>query len=146
LNSNKIVGDDLWNIFFSIKTPYSNKATWVMHRSVISQVRQRGRQQPIFWNPTGLLGDSMINGYTGYDLRSTLHASEYAPSYVTTSGAYYAVFGNFGEYYWIARRSTMRIKKAMEKYMDTDQIGYFARAGMDGMPVLGEAFARGKMQ
>lgn len=69
--------------------------------------------------------------------------SRYAPSTFTT-GLYFGLLGDFS-FYWIADSLDLRIQRVNELYAATDQVGFFARAENDGMPVLAEAFVRGKL-
>lgn len=69
--------------------------------------------------------------------------SRYTPN-TLTAGLYFGLLGDFS-YYWIADSLDMRIQRVTELYAATDQVGFFARAENDGMPVLAEAFVRGKL-
>lgn len=69
--------------------------------------------------------------------------SRYAPN-TLTAGLYFGILGDMS-YYWIADSLDLRIQRVNELYAATDQVGFFARAEDDGMPVLAEAFVRGKL-
>jgi len=69
--------------------------------------------------------------------------SRYAPN-TLTAGLYFGILGDMS-YYWIADSLDLRIQRVTELYAATDQVGFFARAEDDGMPVLAEAFVRGKL-
>lgn len=69
--------------------------------------------------------------------------SRYAPN-TLTAGLYFGILGDMS-YYWIADSLDLRIQRVNELYAATDQVGFFARAENDGMPVLAEAFVRGKL-
>jgi HK97 family phage major capsid protein len=69
--------------------------------------------------------------------------SRYAPN-TFTAGLYFGILGDLS-YYWIADALDLRIQRVNELYAATDQVGFFARAEDDGMPVLAEAFVRGKL-
>lgn len=69
--------------------------------------------------------------------------SRYAPN-TLTAGLYFGLLGDLS-YYWIADSLDIRIERDESVYRLTDQVGFFARAENDGMPVLAEAFVRGKL-
>lgn len=109
------------------------------------------------FHPDSMLAISLIKDGEGqYMLRESVRAGEpdtlfkipialsrYAPNTLTT-GLYFAILGDLS-YYWIADSLDLRIQRANELYAATDQVGFFARAEDDGMPVLAEAFVRGKL-
>ena len=69
-----------------------------------------------------------------------IHASEYAPNTFTT-GLYVGIVGDWSQY-WIADALDMTVQRLVELYAATNQVGLIGRMESDGMPVLGEAFAR----
>jgi HK97 family phage major capsid protein len=54
---------------------------------------------------------------------------------------YVGIIGDFS-HYWIAESLGMTIRVLTELHYATNQIGYYIRSELDGMPVLEEAFAR----
>lgn len=131
--------DGLIECMFSLKGAYQANATWIMHRSAVKMARKLkdGNGQYI-WQPglTAVAGDTLLG--------RPLKMSEFAPS-TFTSGLYVGVLGDFN-YYWIADAiGTMQVQKLVELYAETNQDGFISRLESDGMPVLGEAFARVKL-
>jgi HK97 family phage major capsid protein len=72
------------------------------------------------------------------------YSSEYAPNTFTT-GQYVGILGDFGSGYWIADQQGLEVRRAEERYIETNQTGIFVRMSGDGMPVLEEAFVRVKL-
>jgi len=60
-----------------------------------------------------------------------------------TNGNYVGLLANWN-YYEIADALDMEVQVLVEKYADTNQIGYIGRLKTDGMPTLEEAFVRVK--
>lgn len=133
-----IAADDLITCKHELKAQYWPGARWVIHRTILKEIRQLkdGNGQYI-WNP-GLASDlpSSI-------LDIPYVVSEYAPDDSST-GLYVAIIGDFS-YYWIADALDIQIQVLKELYAEDNQTGYIIRKETDGMPVLGEAFRRLKM-
>ncbi len=90
-----------------------------------------------------MLRESVRSGEPDILLGIPVALSRYTPN-TLTSGLYFGMLGDFS-YYWIADSLDMRIERDESVYRLTDQVGFFARAENDGMPVLAEAFVRGKL-
>lgn len=90
-----------------------------------------------------MLRESLRAGEPDTLLNIPIALSRYAPN-TLTAGLYFGILGDMS-YYWIADSLDLRIKRVQELYAETDQVGFFARAEDDGMPVLAEAFVRGKL-
>ena len=132
------IADDLIGMKYNLKQPYlADKKTccWVMGRPIVKEVRTfKDSYGQYLWRP-GLAGSDPD---TILDI--PLNISEYAPTTKTT-GSYIAVLGNF-RYYAIADLRDWYIQRLVEKYADTNEIGFISRSFCDGSPVLGEAFTR----
>jgi HK97 family phage major capsid protein len=132
------IADDLIAMRYSIKQPYlmgTKTARWVMGRPIAQEVRTfKDSYGQYLWRP-GLAGNAPD---TILDI--PLCISEYAPV-VKTTGSYIAVLGDF-RYYAIADVKDWWIQRLVERYADTNEIGFISRSFCDGSPVLGEAFAR----
>jgi HK97 family phage major capsid protein len=90
-----------------------------------------------------MLRESMGHGEADTIFGIPVALSRYAPNTFTT-GLYFGILGDLS-YYWIADSLDLRIERDESVYRLTDQVGFFARAEDDGMPVLAEAFVRGKL-
>jgi HK97 family phage major capsid protein len=138
-NSTTAIGaDNLREVFYSLKSGYAARGTWVFSRKAVKQISQlKDGNGQYLWQEGIRAGDpATIQG------RPVL-VSEYMPDTFTT-GQYVGIFGDFS-YYWIADSLTMQMQALNELYAETGQIGYIGEMMLDGMPVLENAFARVKL-
>jgi HK97 family phage major capsid protein len=136
-----VVGDDLVNLKYSLKQSYMRGPglAWVLHRDLVKMIRKlkaSGTGEYI-WQPGLAAGDP------DRILDIPFYMSEYAPNTFTT-GLYVAVLGNL-KYYTIAEVNTLFIQRLVERYADTNEVGFIGRRWVDGAPILEEAFARLKL-
>lgn len=130
--------DGLKEAKWSLKPQYHAAARWVAHRDFAKQVdKLKDGEGRYIWQQSVLAGapDTVLN--------FPLHLSEFAPNTFTT-GQYVAVLGDMS-FYHIAEALGLDVQTLMELYAATNQVGYIGRVEVDGMPVLGEAFARVKL-
>ena len=133
-----ITADGLIDVKHNQKTQYWPRQRWILHRDAIKQVRKlKDGTGQYLWQP-GLAG-----GIPNTILDHVYMSSEYAPNTFTT-GLYVALLGDFS-FYWIADAMDLSIQRVVELYAEQDVTGFIARAEADGMPVLEEAFSRGKL-
>lgn len=133
-----ITADGLINALFSLKEQHMAAAEWLFHRDAVKAIRKlKDGNGQYLWAP-GLAG-----GQPSTILDKPYSMSEYAPNTFTT-GLYVGIVGNFS-FYWIADALDMTIQRLVELYAETNQVGLIGRLECDGMPVLGEAFARVKL-
>ncbi len=139
-------GDDLINLKYSLKAPYrqDKSCAWIVSRPFVKMARTlkvasagQGDNLQYIWQP------GLTEGAPDRILDIPYSESEYAPSTFTT-GLYVAVLGAF-RYYRIAQLRDMAIQRLVERYADTNQVGFIGRRWVDGSPVLEEAFARLKL-
>lgn len=134
----EVTSDGLINAQMSLKAAYRNRADWIFHRDGIKQIRKlKDGEGRYIWQP------SLTADEPDTLLGRPLHESEYAPNTFTT-GQYVGIFGDFS-YYWVADSMAMELQRLEELYAESNQVGFIARMELDGMPVLGEAFARVKL-
>lgn len=134
----KVTVDGLKNAKFGIRAPYRSRAQWVFHSDGIKMVSKlKDAEGRYLWQ------DAIREGEPDMLLGRPVNESEYAPN-TFTSGLYVGAFGDFS-FYGVADSLALRIKVLLEKYAGTGQIGYIADYEGDGMPLLGEAFARVKL-
>jgi len=130
--------DGLINAKYSLKAPYWNVASWIFHRDAMSQISKLKDG-----NGNYLWRESIRDGEPDSLLGRPIYMSEYAPNTFTT-GLYVGILGDFSKY-WIAETKTFMVKRLVELYAETNQIGFIGRQELDAMPVLAEAFARVKL-
>jgi HK97 family phage major capsid protein len=133
-----ITGDGLQAAKFSLKKQYRRRAEWIFHRDALSKIAQLkdGQGRYIFQPGLQLGSPDTLLGHP-------FNESEYAPNTFTT-GLYVGLFGDLS-FYWIVDSLAMEIQPLYELYAASNQVGFIARKETDGMPVLGEAFARVKL-
>lgn len=123
---------------YSLKSPYLKNAKWLFHRDGVKQIAQlKDTTNQYLWQPSKKEGEpDMVLGLPVF-------MSEYVPN-TFTSGQYVGVIGDFS-HYWIVDALDVQIQRLVELYAETNQTGFIGRKETDGMPVLGEAFARVKL-
>lgn len=134
-----MAADDFIDMKMKLKPGYRKNAVWVMNTEILKDVMKlKDSHGDYIWQkgfaegePDTILGIPVIE--------STL-----APTTKTT-GSYVAVLGDFSKY-WFTYVDQLEIQVLLEKYADTLQVGYLANILAGGAPVLGEAFARLKIQ
>lgn len=138
--------DNLIDMKYSLKQGYrSDKScAWIVSREFVKQARKLkvasttgGNDLEYIWQP-GLTG-----GQPDRILDIPYSESEYAPNTFTT-GLYVAVLGCF-RYYRIAQLADVMIQRLVERYADTNEVGFIGRRWVDGAPVNEEAFSRLKL-
>lgn len=130
--------DGLINAKYSVKGGYWKNAEWIFHRDAVKQIAKlKDGEGQYLWQPSKREGEpDMLLG-------KPFRMSEHAPNTFTT-GLYVGIYGDFS-YYWIADALDMQVQRLVELYAETNQTGFIGRLETDGMPVLGEAFARVKL-
>lgn len=135
-----ITVDNLKRVRGMLKSQYRNSPScrWVFHRDVVTEIALLKDD-----NNRYMLTDSIRDNEAEVLLGKPILESEYAPSTMTT-GLYVGAFADFS-HYWIADALDIQIKRLVELYAATDQVGFHVRSETDGMPVLEEAFVRVKL-
>jgi HK97 family phage major capsid protein len=130
--------DGLMNAKYSLKAGYWRNADWIFHRDGVKQIAKlKDGDGQYMWR------ESVRAGEPDTLMGRPVLMSEHAPNTFTT-GLYVGILGDFS-YYWIADAMDLSVQVLLELYAATHQNGYIARYEGDGMPVLGEAFARVKL-
>jgi HK97 family phage major capsid protein len=145
-NTTTAIGaDNLFEVKYSLKAGYLSDPScrWIFHRDAVKQIAKlKDTTNQYLWQP------GLAAGQPDRLLGIQVLQSEYAPNTFTT-GLYVGILGAF-RYYWTAYVGTengpdISIQRLVERYADTNEIGFISRAMIDGSPVLGEAFARVKL-
>ena len=127
--------DGLVSAKYALKGAYWAKARWMFHRDVVQAIAKlKDDNDQYIWR------ESVRTGEPDRILNMPIMMSEYAPS-TFTSGLYLGILADWSNY-WIADSTAMSVQRLSEHYAETHQIGFIGRMQLDGMPVLGEAFAR----
>lgn len=137
-SASAFTADGLKTMKYDLKSQYWGKARWIFHRDgveIIDKLKD-GNGQYILKPGLEAAGPDTLLGFP-------FHMSEYAPNTFTAS-QYVAILGDF-THYWIADALDVQVQRLVELYAETNETGYIGRAECDGMPVLEEAFVRGKL-
>ena len=130
-----VEADNLYEVYYSVKRRHRLNGSWLAHRNVIKAIRKlKDGEGRYLWEA------SIRAGEPDTILGRPVEESERSPSTFTT-GLYLGIFGDFSRYY-IADALDMTIRRLDELKAETFQKAFIARAKVDGMPVLEEAFAR----
>jgi HK97 family phage major capsid protein len=127
--------DCLTQAFYTLKSQYQSKATWIFHRTTVSMIRQmKDLYGQYIWQP------GLTAGEPDRILNRPFYMSEYCPNTYTT-GQYIGICGDFSKYE-IVDALDIEVQRLVELYALQNQVGFIARAECDGMPALAEAFVR----
>lgn len=135
--------DELINVKYSLKPQYlkSPSTAWLFHRDAVKAIRKlKDSNGQYIWAPGGIGQASLSVGQPDTILDLPFYMSEYAPN-TFTAALYVGILGDW-RFYWIADALDITVQRLVELYARTNQIGFIGRKETDGMPVLGEAFAR----
>lgn len=123
--------DDVMDLFYSLRSPYRKKASWVLNDSTVKALRKlKDGNGNYIWQP------SVQAGQPDMILNRPYHTSAYVPE--LTAGNKVMAFGDFS-YYWIADRQGRSFKRLNELYATTGQVGFLASQRVDGRLILPEA-------
>lgn len=134
----EIKADNLIRVKQSLKQQYRNRATWMFHRDAVTRLLlMKDANGQYIWRQgiTAADPDTLLN-------RPVIE-SEFMPNTFTT-GKYVGLFGDMS-FYWIADGLDMVFQVSDDRYIEEDKRLVIVRSKTDGMPVLGEAFARVKL-
>ncbi|WP_186422572.1 phage major capsid protein [Lacrimispora celerecrescens] len=126
-----ITFDDVMDLFYSVKSPYRKKSTFVMNDSTVKALRKlKDNNGTYIWQPSVQAGqpDTVLN--------RPVVTSAYAPAIV--AGGKVIAFGDF-KYYWIADRQGRSFKRLNELFAANGQIGFLGSQRVDGKLILPEA-------
>jgi HK97 family phage major capsid protein len=123
--------DEIFDLFYSLKSPYRKRATFITNDATVKEIRKlKDGQGQYLWQPSVKAGepDTLLN--------RPVRTSAYVPT--IESGAKVIAFGDFG-YYWIADRQGRAFQRLSELYAATGQVGFRATQRVDGKLILREA-------
>ena len=131
--------DDLIKMKMKLRPGYRKNAVWVMHTDILKSIMLlKDNDGQYMWRP------GLRDGEPDTILGMPVIESEFAPNTVGTN-LYVAVLGDFKDYYKFAYWKNVDIQVLVEQFALKNCIGYLGHTLADGMPVLGEAFARLKV-
>lgn len=126
-----ITFDDVMDLFYSLRSPYRKKATWLLNDSTVKAIRKlKDGNGNYIWQP------SVRDGEPDRILNRPYRTSIYVPE--LAAGKRVMAFGDYS-YYWIADRQGRSFKRLNELYATTGQVGFLACERVDGKLILSEA-------
>ena len=127
--------DGLIGAKYTLKGQYHPAAAWLFHRDCLAIIAKlKDGEGQYIWRENVRVGEPpMLLGFP-------FMMSEYVPNTFTAS-LYVGMLGDYS-FYWIVDALTLQVQRLIELYAATNQTGFIARAELDGMPVLSEAFVR----
>ena len=126
-----ITFDDMMELFYSVKSPYRKKSTWLLNEQTLKALRKvKDNNGNYIWQPSVSVGlpDTILN--------RPYVTSVYAPT--PDAGNKAVAFGDFS-YYWIADRQGRSMKRLNELFAMNGQVGFLASQRVDGKLILPEA-------
>ena len=126
-----ITFDDVMDLYYSLRAPYRNKATWLLNDSTVKTIRKlKDGNGNYIWQP------SVREGEPDRILNRPYRTSIYIPE--LAAGNRVMAFGDYS-YYWIADRQGRSFKRLNELFATTGQVGFLASERVDGKLILSEA-------
>lgn len=128
--ADKITADEIIDLIYSLKAPYRQNARFYMNDQTVKAVRKlKDGNGQYLWQPA--MAEGMPSTLLGFPVESTQ-----AP--VIAASALVIAFGDL-DYYWIADRTDMDIRRLNELYADYGQVGFRGSRRVDGKIVQAEA-------
>ena len=126
-----ITFDDIMDLYYSLKAPYRNKASWLLNDGTVKAIRKlKDANGNYIWQP------SVREGEPDRILNRPYKTSIYVPE--LAAGKRVMSFGDYS-YYWIADRQGRSFKRLNELYATTGHVGFLACERLDGKLILPEA-------
>lgn len=123
--------DEVIDLYYSLKSPYRNKAVFITNDSTVKAVRKlKDTTGQYLWQP------SVREGAPDTLLGKPVYTSAFMPAIAASAKT--IAFGDFS-YYWIADRQGRIFKRLNELYATTGQIGFIATQRVDGKLTLAES-------
>jgi HK97 family phage major capsid protein len=123
--------DEVIDLYYSLKSPYRNKAVFITNDTTVKAVRKlKDTTGQYLWQP------SVREGAPDTLLGKPVYTSAFMPAIAASAKT--MAFGDFS-YYWIADRQGRIFKRLNELYATTGQIGFIATQRVDGKLTLAES-------
>lgn len=168
-NISSTAADDFISTKYQLKQQYWNNGVWTINRLHAVQVRQlKDANNQFIWLPGGGFSAALAaSAEPAYDaiLGRPVLMSEYAPvstgvgsaptcnqvTAITGNSTNTPITGYVAGFFdptqiWTAQALSLNIQHLVELKAETNQDAFIYRMEVDGMPVLGEAFARYRLK
>lgn len=131
VSNTSITFDDVMDLYYSLRAPYRNKASWLLNDSTVKAIRKlKDGNGNYIWQP------SVREGEPDRILNRPYRTSIFVPE--LAAGNRVMSFGDYS-YYWIADREGRSFKRLNELYATTGQVGFLTSERVDGKLILSEA-------
>lgn len=130
-NAAKLVPEDIFDLFYSVRAPYRRNGSFLMADSTVKELRKmKTTAGDYIWQPALSAGqpDTLLN--------RPVYTSSYMPAVAT--GKKVIAFGDFS-YFWIADRGQWTFRRLNELYAANGQVGFQGYERVDGKVILPEA-------
>ncbi|WDU84214.1 phage major capsid protein [Caloramator sp. Dgby_cultured_2] len=129
--NNAITFDEIIDLYYSLKTPYRNRAAFIMNDTTAKVIRKlKDNDGQYLWQP------SVQQGQPDMLLGRPVYTTSAMPT--IAANAKVITFGDFS-YYWIADRQGRVIQRLNELYAANGQVGFRGYERVDGKLILPEA-------
>ena len=126
----KITADEILDLVYSLKAPYRRNARFYLNDQTIKVIRKlKDGNGNFIWQPA--LTEGQPDRLCGFPVESTE-----APT--IAAGALVIAFGDL-DYYWIADRTDMDVRRLNELYAENGQVGFRGSRRTDAKVVVAEA-------
>lgn len=130
-STNSLNFDDLMDLFYSLRSPYRNKAVFIMNDATVKNIRKlKDGNGQYLWQP------SVTAGTPDMILNRPVYTSSYMPT--LGAGNKTVLFGDFS-YFWIADRQGRVFKRLNELYATKNLVGFMTYQRVDAKLILPEA-------
>ena len=136
-NATTVTFDNLYKLYYSLKSPYRRKAAFLCNETLLLQLMLlKDGNSNYIWKPglTEAEPDTIFG--------RPIHTSAYMPALSGNASQdkkkKVLLFGDFS-YYWIADRQNRTLKRLNELYAVTDQVAFIGTQRVDGKLILPEA-------
>lgn len=133
-SASAITASEVESIYYALREAYRARATWRMNTRTLKKIRGLNDGQGTYFYKEEIKSSMTIEG-------KPVVIDENLPDMAT--GAKFLVFGDFN-YYQIADRGAMEIRRLNEKYSDTGMVGFRVTVRVDAKRMLDEAFVVAK--
>lgn len=133
-SASAITASEVESIYYALGEAYRARATWRMNTRTLKKIRGLNDGAGTYFYKEEIKSSMTIEG-------KPVVIDENLPDMAT--GAKFLVFGDFN-YYQIADRGAMEIRRLNEKYSDTGMVGFRVTVRVDAKRMLDEAFVVAK--
>lgn len=132
-STNSLNFDDFIDLFHMLRSPYRNKAIFIMNYATVKNIRKlKDGNGQYLWRP------SVTTGTPDMILNRPVYTSSYTPTPALGAGNKMVLFGNFS-YFWIAARQEKIFKCLYELYKTKNLAGFITYQRVGAKLILSEA-------